>query len=499
MSWLRTLTTFVPVALALFVGAVSSAQSSGQNIDVSTLPERDSVQLTIYNAEDLTLVRETRRITLRKGSNELQFSWANTLIDPTSVDLRVKVPASGVELVDTRRPFDRPEALYWHVRSESDVEAAVEITYFTSGITWAADYVGTVATDEASMSFGGFVTITNNSGEDYENASIRMVVGTINLVEKIAELARRREMEGRPGDPQAPGAPPAPAKPRGARRDRMEAAADALTNGPAGFGGGGGLAEKVIVKEGLSEYFLFTVPGEETVKSGWSKRMPLFAQKEGESVPFRIEYRYRPQEYGDQLVRLFLVRNDAASGLGDSPLPDGMVRLFRRNDGAGAAGAADGLSVLAFLSTKYVPIGQEFEFNLGRDPQVILERLAISHAREDFWFRTEDPNRLVSPTRGERIDPKYALAGWNERVQRVERVRNYRNAPITVAWRFPLDGDITFRAGAEMTPAPTLFDFRTPEFKATVAAGETRDTGYELVLRRGTNEKQSRVELESQP
>ena len=55
-----------------------------RNVDLSTVPKRDTVQLTIYNSEDLTLVKETRSITLKKGSNKLQFSWAGTLIDPTS-------------------------------------------------------------------------------------------------------------------------------------------------------------------------------------------------------------------------------------------------------------------------------------------------------------------------------------------------------------------------------------------------------------------------------
>ena len=40
------------------------------------------------------------------------------------------------------------------------------------------------------MSFEGFVRVTNNSGEDYEDAQVRLVVGTINLVEKIAQLAQ---------------------------------------------------------------------------------------------------------------------------------------------------------------------------------------------------------------------------------------------------------------------------------------------------------------------
>ena len=38
-----------------------------ENIDVSTIPTRDTVQLTIYNSEDLTLVRETRHITFSEA------------------------------------------------------------------------------------------------------------------------------------------------------------------------------------------------------------------------------------------------------------------------------------------------------------------------------------------------------------------------------------------------------------------------------------------------
>jgi hypothetical protein len=46
-------------------------------INVVTLPGRDSVQLTIYNLADLTLVKETRVLTFHKGLNRLEFSWAN--------------------------------------------------------------------------------------------------------------------------------------------------------------------------------------------------------------------------------------------------------------------------------------------------------------------------------------------------------------------------------------------------------------------------------------
>jgi hypothetical protein len=31
---------------------------------------------------------------------------------------------------------------------------------------------------------------------------------------------------------------------------------------------------------------------------------------EGQTVPFAIQYRYRPAEYGDQLVRMYLLTNN---------------------------------------------------------------------------------------------------------------------------------------------------------------------------------------------
>ncbi|NLF86347.1 MAG: hypothetical protein GX571_09620, partial [Lentisphaerae bacterium] len=81
---MKPLHTLSALLLALVLAAPTA---SARNVDLSTVPRRDTVQLTIYNSEDLTLVRETRTLTFKKGINGLQFSWANTLIDPSSVEL----------------------------------------------------------------------------------------------------------------------------------------------------------------------------------------------------------------------------------------------------------------------------------------------------------------------------------------------------------------------------------------------------------------------------
>ena len=81
-------------------------------IDLATLPDRDTVQLTIYNTSDLTLVQESRALTLKKGSNKLQFSWANTLIDPTSLEIFPLSNQGKIDVTDlvypARHPPDRP-------------------------------------------------------------------------------------------------------------------------------------------------------------------------------------------------------------------------------------------------------------------------------------------------------------------------------------------------------------------------------------------------------
>src|ERR1700674_2160838 len=98
------------VVAAAILSAASPAIAAG-NIDLSTVPRRDSVQLTIYNSDALTLVRETRSVTFKKGVNPLEFSWANTLIDPTSVELKFLNHADKLDVLDTTFPHAKPQKI----------------------------------------------------------------------------------------------------------------------------------------------------------------------------------------------------------------------------------------------------------------------------------------------------------------------------------------------------------------------------------------------------
>lgn len=455
---------------ALLLGVAIPALA--RNVDLSTVPKRDTVELTIYNSEDLTLVRETRAITFKKGVNPLQFSWANTLIDPTSVELKFLGHPDKLEVLDTTFPHDKPQMLYWNVQSDFDGEATVEITYFTSGITWSADYVCAADRDEKEMKLDGFVRVTNNSGEEYEDAKVRLVVGTINLVEKIAQLARIPVQE----------------VDRLLEKDKKELrdeAAKAVMDAPALAGAAAAPASqpKEIIKEGLSEYFIYTIEGTETIPNGWSKRLRSF---QGTSVPFQIQYRYRRAEYGEQLVRMYLLTNDKASKLGSTPLPDGMVRVFRDN-------GRDGLSFLSQQAIKYVAIGDKIELNLGQDPNVIFELIKLRASRDNIWLHVNgaDVYRQVGQP-NVRIDVNSSVVGWDEHETYSQRIRNYTPKAIDVEVRRTFDGHVTFRSALK----PSLFDYRTVQFNAAVAPGKRADLLFETVRRQGRNAKQNNVTLE---
>jgi hypothetical protein len=444
-----------------------------ENVDLSTVPSRDTVQLTIYNSEDITLVRETRTVTFKKGVNPLQFSWANTLIDPSSVELKFLTHADQLDVLDTTFPHAKPQMLYWNVQSELDGEATIQITYFTSGITWSADYLCIANAGETQMGFEGFVRVFNNSGEEYENAQVRLVVGTINLVEKIAQLANVSLDEAKKLSKSVES------------QVRLRAAEQMFGIEPTNLAtASSGTEPKEIIKEGLSEYFIYTIEGTETIANGWSKRMRSF---EGQTVPFKIQYRFRPQEYGDQLVRMYLLTNNEESKLGTTPLPDGVVRVFRDN-------GRDGLSYGTQQQIKYVPIGDKIELNLGPDPEVIFELVKLKVFRGDLWLQINGQRELrkVGGDEVVKID-KAKLVGWDDHEVYTQRIRNYTGKEIDVEIRRAFPGHVIFRSRLE----PTLHDYQTVQIVTKVPAGKRSDLLFEIIRKQGTSAKQNNVTLET--
>jgi len=449
------------ISLTLIALALLGPWASGKNVDLVTLPSRDTVQLTIYNSEDLTLVKETRFVTLKQGMNKLQFSWSGTLIDPTSVDFRPLAHADQIEVADTTFLGQKPQHLIWNIESQYEGQVQVEVSYFTSGITWSMDYVAVTDPGETEMTFRGYVRVFNNSGEEYENAEVRLIVGTINLVEKIADLARRYGIPV----PEWESDEYKELTHKALRKDF--AVADSLYANGSVILGAEMRIEKQIIKEGISEYFMFTVEGTETIPNGWSKRMRAV---KADAVSFDILYRMRSFQYGPRPVRFFIWKNDEDHELGESPLPDGLIRIFRDN-------GRDGLSYLGQQQVRYVPIDAEIEVNLGPDDLVVYETMKMSTERSNFHF--------------DKSPPVWRVDGWDETQEWLDTVRNYRTKPITFELRRIWDGDVDYYSDIKTA----LFDYRTTETTFTVGPRDKTEYPCTVTFHMGFNQKQNRINL----
>ncbi len=383
--------------VALIIFAITA--SSYGKIDLVTLPTRDTVQLTIYNSADMTLVREARALTVKEGRNQLQFSWENTLIDPTSLEMLPKADADKIFISDLTYPPRVRNLGLWNVQSELSGKVPVEISYLTSGLSWRAFYIGTLTEDEKTMRLQAYVRVTNNSGEDYEEAQVRLIVGKVHIIDQIANLASRQYPYDRPGQTIALGQSIAGGVIREKFRGMMEKAEPAVEFEALS-------RRKQVVKEGLSEYFLYTIEGTETIPTGWSKRLISFDIDE---VPVVNLYKFEQERYGDSAVRFLSFKNDKQHKLGDTPIPGGLLKVYRNID------TANHLSYTGQSSFKYIPVDEDVELNLGAVADVVVEPTLMEYKAENHLF---DRNRDIS--------------GWDDVHTFKIEVRNTRDLPIKV-------------------------------------------------------------------
>jgi len=424
-------------------------------VDLVTLPHRDTVQLTIYNSADMTLARESRSLTLKEGPNKLQFSWANTLIDPTSLEMLPKADADKIDIADLSFPPRVRNLGLWNIDSRTSGRVPVEISYLTSGLSWRAFYMGTLTADETAMRLSGFVRVTNNSGEDYENARVRLIVGKVHILDRIADLARKQYPYGRPGEfyPVVMDAA-GEAKPKKLMERMLESSdsrADAIR------------APKAIKKEGLSEYFLYTIEGTETIPNGWSKRLPSFDVNKVDVVNL---YKYEQQRYGNSVIRFLSFKNDEKHNLGQTPIPGGQLKVYRSLEDT------SGLSYTGQSSFKYIPVDEDVELNLGAVANVVVEPKLMDFATDNYEFDRSKKDRQAGN-----------IIGWDEiRKFRIE-IKNTRDIPVKVEIKRNFRTncwDIKTKADYEKD------DLNTVKFTVSLKPESKKVIEYELTTYHGT-------------
>jgi hypothetical protein len=232
--------------------------------------------------------------------------------------------------------------------------------------------------NETKMDVTGNVTVVNNSGEDYPNAEIRLVVGTIHLVENIRDLASGSSYQYRNLDESKREYARKKYSKSISRAEEMEKDDSAPANGAS-------YKPKEIIKEGLSEYFLFSIEGKETVLNSWRKRLKSIR---AENVPVQVIYKLSDISTGGQVHKFYEFWNkktpegQGASELGGTPLPDGRVQIF-------SIDTKGNLSYKGGVNTAYIASGDKVKLDIGVNKDVEIERLMKDYRKKEIVYEKQ--------------------------------------------------------------------------------------------------------------
>jgi hypothetical protein len=364
----------------------------------TTLADQQGVAITIYN-QNLALVKDRRTISLPAGENVLSFREVSAQIKaetalltggglaileqnfefdlltpqallekyvgqevtvirthPTTGEesrekAKVLSASDGVVLrlgdhIETGIPGrlvfdhvpenlrDRP-TLTMLANSATDKPQQVELSYLTGGLGWQADYVAELNPTDNAMDINGWVTLTNQSGATYNNASLQLVAGDVH---------------------QAP--PEQPAR-RLAQDKVMTMAAE---------------MQDAMAEEQMFEYHLYSLERPTTIRDNQTKQVALL---QAGQVPCRKElilqggdYYYRSQygELGEKMkIGVFVeVANSKDNHLG-LPLPRGVVRVYKKD-------SRDRLQFIGEDRIDHTPENETLRLKLGDSFDVTANR-----------------------------------------------------------------------------------------------------------------------------
>jgi hypothetical protein len=225
--------------------------------------------------------------------------------------------------------------LVWLLENTQTKPQRIEATYLTNAINWRADYVLTLNARDDRADLSGWVTIDNQSGAAYANATLKLVAGDVNRVRDDQELRARvlaRE-----------GAAPKAAAPQ-------------------------------FKEEEFFEYHIYTLQRPSTLKNNQTKQISLVS---ADQVPVKKELvffgarqyyqsRYAEAVPNQKISVLLELQNKKESNLG-LPLPKGVVRVFKQD-------AEGSLQFVGEDSVDHTPKDEKIRIKMGNTFDVVGSR-----------------------------------------------------------------------------------------------------------------------------
>jgi hypothetical protein len=224
-----------------------------------------------------------------------------------SVEVIARAEVTQVSLAAMDANLTVKPTLVWKIHAEQAGKHDAQVTYQTDNIGWRADYNLTLNAAESASDVGAWVTIRNQSGLTYPDASLKLVAGNV------------RRLANRP-------------QPR----------AYALGGG-GGFGGGAAVPQ--FQEQAFFDYHLYTLQRTTSLNNESTKQIELFPTKA--NVPINKVYVYYglPNQYRsgyssaitsrdlgiemNKQVDIYIqMDNTEKNGMG-MPLPAGHVRVYK--------------------------------------------------------------------------------------------------------------------------------------------------------------------------
>src|SRR5689334_4779097 len=163
---------FILAALAAIAGI--PANRAEARVKLITLPVRERVEIQLDNP-NATLVEEERIVPLVKGENQVDFSWANTQINPDTIVFRVVAPADGkqldVKVLSVSYPPNEA-ALVWSVASSGSGSARVRISYLLGNLSKSFTYRAIASRDEKSLTLAEYMRLQNFANEEFGSTGL---------------------------------------------------------------------------------------------------------------------------------------------------------------------------------------------------------------------------------------------------------------------------------------------------------------------------------------
>ena len=253
---------------------------------------------------------------------------------------------NDLELPELPEGLITKPTLEWLVNSKESKNQNLELSYMTSGMSWKADYVAVSNPDDSKLDLNGWVTVSNNAGTTFENASLKLVAGDVN---------RARQT-------------PAPT----VYSEDMNAKSAGTSQ---------------FTQEALYEYHMYDLGRKTTLRNNEEKQLSLLSAS---GIGVEKEYVYNDiaswwwyssgwSDAGEKKVDVMLNFNNSASNNLGMPLPKGTIRIFKE-DSSGK------LQFIGEDSIDHTPKDETIRLLTGQAFDIVGERKQTNMQILSNWY-----------------------------------------------------------------------------------------------------------------